>query len=93
VQRIQHLHVGEAVEEDDAFHQLVGVLHLLDRFLAPLLGEVLQAPVVQQAVVQPVLVDGRQFVSQGLVQEIDDLWIALHAELLFLHANINLECV
>ena len=33
------LHVGEAFEEDDAVHQLVGVMHLLDRFLALLLGE------------------------------------------------------
>ena len=44
VQRIEHLHVGKAVEEDDAVDQLVGVLHLLDRFLAPLLGERFQSP-------------------------------------------------
>ena len=39
MQRIEHLHVRKAVEEDDALDELIGVLHLLDRFLAPLLGE------------------------------------------------------
>ena len=38
-QRIELLHVGKAFEEDDARDQLVGVMHLLDRFLALLLGE------------------------------------------------------
>ena len=49
VQRIEHLHVGEAVEEDDAVDELVGVLHLLDQFLAPLLGEIVVAPVLAAA--------------------------------------------
>ena len=58
--------------------ELVGVLHLLDRFLAPLLGERLVAPIVEQPVMQPVLVDGRQFVPQALVEKIDDARIAFH---------------
>ena len=58
VQRVEHLHVGEAVEEDDALDELVGMLHFLDRFLAPLLGEILVAPVIQQPVMQPVLTNG-----------------------------------
>jgi len=49
--------------------QLVGVLHLLDRFLAPLLGERLVAPIVEQPVMQPVLVDRRQFVPQRLIEK------------------------
>ena len=78
VQGVEHLHVRKAVEEDDAVDQLVGVLHLLDGFRAPFLGEILEAPVVEQPVVQPVLVDRGQFVAERLVQEIDDFWIALH---------------
>src|SRR5438874_2986059 len=46
-QRIEHLHVGKAIEENDAVGEAVGVVHLLDRFLAPLLGELQQAPVMQ----------------------------------------------
>src|SRR5512132_2221636 len=33
VQRVKHLHVGETIEKNDALDQLVGMLHLLDRFL------------------------------------------------------------
>ena len=78
-QRRDVLQVGQALQEDDAHHQLVGVLHLLDQFLALLLGELGEAPVVEHAVVQPVLVDGAQLVLEGLVQDVDDLFLALHA--------------
>ena len=77
-QRIEILHVGEAVEEEDAVDELVGVPHLLDGFLAPLLGEVLEAPIVQQAIVQPVLVDGRQLASQAAVHVFENLGVATH---------------
>src|SRR5712671_4460487 len=77
-QRVDDLHVGKAIEKDDAGHELVGVLHLLDRFLAPLLGERLEAPVVEQAIVQPVLVDGRELMPQTAVEILDDFRVALH---------------
>jgi hypothetical protein len=69
---------GKPSRKDDAVDQLVGVLHFLDGFRAPFLGEILEAPVVEQAIVQPILIDRGQFVPERLVQEIDDLWIALH---------------
>src|ERR1700735_4776995 len=78
MQRIEHLHVGKAVEEDDTVDQLVGVFHFLDGFLAPLLGEILVAPVAEQPIMQPVLVDGRQFMPERLVEVIDDAGLALH---------------
>jgi hypothetical protein len=59
-------------------HQLVGVFHLLDRFLAPFLGEHLVAPVLQQPIVQPVLVDRGQLMPQRLVEIFDDFGVALH---------------
>ncbi len=46
-ERIEHLQVGKAVEEEDALDEAVGVVHFLDRFLAPGLRELLIAPVVQ----------------------------------------------
>jgi len=78
MQGIEHLHVRKAVKEDDPVNQLVGVLHLLDGFRAPFLGEVLDAPVVQQAVMQPVLVDRGQFVAERLVQVFNNFRFALH---------------
>jgi hypothetical protein len=31
--------------------------------------------------VQPVLIDGREFMPQTLVEIVDDLWVALHGAL------------
>src|SRR5690606_24291930 len=42
------------------------------------LGELFDAPVLQHAVVQPVLVDGGKLVGERLVEVIDDLRVALH---------------
>ena len=57
---------------------LVGVVHLLDGFLTLLLGELCVAPVVQKAIMQPILVDGPQFEKQRFVKPLDDLYVALH---------------
>ena len=86
-QRIKHLHVGKAVEENDAVGEAVGVVHLLDRFLAPLLGELQQAPVMQQPEMQPILVDGGELVAQALVEIFDDLCVALHDALQLARAH------
>ena len=48
-QRIEHLQVRKAVEKQDAVDELVRVLHFLDQFLAPFLGEILEAPMVEHA--------------------------------------------
>jgi hypothetical protein len=72
-QLAQVLQVGQAVEHEDAVHQLVGVLHFADRFLVFLLGQLVQAPVLEHAVVQEVLVDGGQLVLELRLQMFDDL--------------------
>src|SRR5262249_54999071 len=76
--RIDHLHVGKTIEKDDALHDLVRMLHLLDRLLAPFLGQRPVAPIVQQPVMQPVLVDGGKLVPQTTVEKLDDSCVALH---------------
>ena len=53
-------------------------LHLLDRLLAPDLGHLEEAPIAEEAVVQPVLVDRRELMTQRLVEILDDLCVALH---------------
>ena len=45
--RVEALHVGDAVEEQDPLDDLVGVLHLVDRLVAGVLGEPLVAPVAR----------------------------------------------
>src|SRR5262249_53458773 len=54
-----------------------------DGFLAPFLGERPIAPIVQQPVMQPILIDGRELVPQPLVEVVDDTGIAFHGALLF----------
>ena len=78
MQRIEHLHVRKTVKKDDAFDELIGVLHLLDGFLAPLFGERFVAPIVEQAIMQPILIDRGQFVPQRLVEKIDDTRLPSH---------------
>ncbi len=66
-----------AFEEDDTRDDLVRMLHLFDRFGPFLLGELQIAPILQKAIMQPVLVDSTQFEEQRLVQPFDDFLVAL----------------
>ena len=54
------------------------MLHLVDRFVALVFGELVDPPVLQHAVVQPVLVDRGELVGERLVEIVNDLRIALH---------------
>ena len=90
-QGIEHLHVGKAFEEDYPVGDAVGVLHLLDRFFAPDLGHVREAPIGQQPVMQPILVDGSELVTQSLVKILDDFGVALHDELQGLRPGLGLS--
>src|ERR1700738_3444663 len=74
----QALEVGQPFEEQDALDERVGVLHLLDRLLAHLLLEALEAPVTAEPGMEEVLVDGGQLGRQHVVQERNDLRVALH---------------
>ena len=64
-QGVKHLHVRKSVEEDNAVGDPVGVVHFLDGFLASDLRHVQKIP--KEAVMQPILVDGRELMSQGRV--------------------------
>src|SRR5690606_36064382 len=55
-----------------------GMFHLVDRFLVLVPGQLLQAPVLQHLGMQEVLVDRGQLVVERLVEELDDLCVALH---------------
>ena len=68
VQPAERLEIGQAVEEQDALGEPVGVLHLVDRFGALELGELVHAPIVEQPVVQPILVGRGQLVLERLVE-------------------------
>ena len=78
-QPAERLEIGQPVEEQDALRQLVGMLHLVDRFVALEFGESGDAPMVEQPVVQPVLVDRGELVAECLVEQFDDPCVALHA--------------
>ncbi len=73
------LQVGHALQVEDALDQLVGVLHLLDAFLAHSLVEAAVAPVVAEAGVEEVLVDRGQLGREHVIEQRDDLLVAFHA--------------
>ena len=58
------------------------MLHLVDGFFIFELGELLDAPMVEHAIMEEILVDRGQLVLEDLVQIIDDLWVALHGVIL-----------
>src|SRR6266478_4206087 len=80
MQRIEHLHVGKTIEENDAVNEFIGVFHLFDGLLAPFFGESLVAPVLEQAIVQPILIDGRKLVTQRLVEVFNYGCISAHSD-------------
>src|SRR5690606_12587263 len=69
-QLAQRLEVRQSLEEQDPLGEHVGVLHLVDGFLVLVLGQFLQAPVLQHLGVQEVLVDRGQLVVERLVEEL-----------------------
>lgn len=73
VERVQVLEVRQPTQEEDALDQPVGMAHFFDGFFVFFLAQLGDAPVVQGAGVQEVLVDCCQLVGQLSVKIFDDL--------------------
>src|SRR5690606_20531040 len=78
-QRSYGLQVWKTFQEDNAVNQLVGVMHFFDRLFTFLLGKTREAPVVEEAVVKPILVYSAKLEEKCLVKPLDDLWFAFHS--------------
>ena len=74
----QALQVRQPLEEQDAFDELVRMLHLVDRLVVRVLAEPVEPPVLQHAGMQEILVDCGQFVLEDLVEMSNDFDVALH---------------
>src|SRR5262245_3375622 len=72
------LQIGHSLEEQDAADHLVGVAHLVDRFLANLVRQAFEPPVFTHLRVHEVLVDRRELVGEQVVEEREHLFVALH---------------
>ena len=81
-QLVQVLQVGQAVQEQDALDELVGVLHLADRFVIGDLAQTLEAPVLVHAGMQEILIHRGQLIGEHSVEQLDDRLVALHVEAL-----------
>src|SRR3546814_21028006 len=68
-QPAEQLEVGEAAQKEDAVCQLVGMLHLVDRFLTLEMREPRDAPIVEHAVMQPILIDRSQQIGRASCRE------------------------
>ena len=80
-QLAQILHIRQSLEEQHAFDQGIGMFHFVDGFSELVVAQFGQAPVLQYARVQEVLVDCGQLVLEDLVQMFDDGGIAFHWKL------------
>ena len=69
VELVEALQVRQALEEEDALDEPLGVLHLVDRLGAALRGERVVAPVLAHLRVQEVLVDRDELAGEHLVQQ------------------------
>jgi len=74
----QILQVGQPLQKQDAFNELVRVLHFIHGFMILMLIELLQSPVLVHSGMEEVLVDCRQLISENPVEVFDDLVVALH---------------
>src|SRR5690606_4121646 len=81
VQLSEILQIRQAIEQQDALDQSIGVLHLADRLLVLDLLQPGQAPMPEDSRVNELLVDGGQFVLQLPVQPLDDSCVSFHAGL------------
>ena len=77
-QREQPLVVGQPVEQEDAVGDPLRVVHLLERLFTGVLRELGEPPVVLHLRVQEILVDRGELTGELLVEQLQDIGIALH---------------
>ena len=78
-QLAEFLQVRKTFEEQDPVDQLVGTLHLLDRFLVFDLVQLLETPILEHTRMQEVLVDRRQLIFKDNVEMLYDFLVAFRA--------------
>ena len=74
------LHIGNAVEEEDALHQAFGVFHFADRLHLDVFGEAFVAPVFAHLSVKEILVDGGELFAKGFVELLEYFGVAFHGQ-------------
>ncbi len=77
---LERLHVGDAVEEEDALHEAFGVFHFADRLHLDVFGEAFVAPVFAHLGVEKILVDRGEFFAKGFVELFEYGRVTFHAE-------------
>ena len=92
-QRIEHLHIREAFEEEDALGEMIRVMHLLNGLFFPFFCEFEKAPIVENAVMQPVLIDSRQLCAQSAIEIVDDLRVTAHVRILSMKIDLGRQFV
>jgi hypothetical protein len=88
MQGLKRLHIRISLKEQNPLNQPIGMLHFLDGFHPPFPGKILDSPIIQQPIMQPVLVYGGKLMTQRLVEIVDNLWITPHG-----HISRRLLCL
>ena len=77
-QREQPLVIRQPVQNENAVGDRLRVLHFLERFFARVLGDFGESPIRLHLGMQEILVDRREFARQLLVEQLQNVRIALH---------------
>ena len=78
-QRKQPLVIRQSVENQYAVGDLLGVLHFIEGLGTRMGGQFGESPVLLHLGMQEILVDGREFARQLLIEQFQNVGIALHA--------------
>src|SRR3974377_23529 len=77
-QRIEDLEIGESFQKKNASDKTISMAHFLNRFLAPLLCYFLKSTIIENAIMQPILIDGCQFAAQAAIEIVENSVVAPH---------------
>ena len=80
-QLVEILQIGQPIEKENAFNQLVGVFHLSNRLGVFVGSELAHAPMPEHAGMQEVLIDRGQLVFKNRVQMLQNNRIATYGRL------------
>src|ERR1700730_6916730 len=65
------------------------MVHFLDRLFAPFLRQIFKAPIIEDTIMKPILIDGCQLAAQAAIEIVEDSVVAPHCSKLL---NVSRSC-
>src|SRR5580704_12263359 len=77
-QRVEDLEVRESFQKKNTSGQAIGMVHFLDRLYAPFLRQIFIAPIIEDTIMKPILIDIYQLAVQAAIEIVEDSVVAPH---------------